>query len=68
MSDLELRLDGDMTVTVLDGSTELCRYVYRPDTPQLESPKQYVSPVRPRSGRTVSLFGPWDHLWHKGIA
>jgi hypothetical protein len=68
MSDLELRLDGDTAVTVLDGGTELCRYVYRPDTPLLESPKPYISPLRTRAGRLVSLFRPWDHVWHKGIA
>jgi hypothetical protein len=65
--------DSGTEVTVLDrtdegGGTELLRYVYRPDTPGLESPKPYLHPMRTRSGRLVSLFRPWDHVWHKGLS
>jgi hypothetical protein len=56
------------SVAVSDGDTELLRYTYRPDTPTLESPKPYLHPIRTRAGRTVSLFRPHDHVWHKGIA
>ncbi|SDE18246.1 PmoA family protein [Glycomyces harbinensis] len=65
---LQARHDIGSSLTVLDGETPLLRYVYRPDTPQLESPKPYLSPLHARSGRQVSLFRPWDHVWHKGIA
>lgn len=56
------------SVAVRDGDTELLRYTYRPDTPTLESPKPYLHPIRTLAGRTVSLFRPHDHVWHKGIA
>ncbi|GAA2272817.1 PmoA family protein [Glycomyces scopariae] len=65
---LRARHDIGSSLTVLDGATPLLRYVYRPDTPRLESPKPYLSPLHARSGRQVSLFRPWDHVWHKGIA
>jgi len=65
---LEISHDHGVSITVRDGGTELLRYVYRPDTVQLESPKPYVHPLRTRAGRVVSLFRPHDHVWHKGIA
>jgi hypothetical protein len=65
---LDIRHDIGTSLAVRDGGIELCRYVYRPDTPELESPKPYLHPLRTRSGRSVSLFRPWDHVWHKGIA
>jgi hypothetical protein len=68
MSGLQARHDLGSSLAVRDGETELLRYVYRPDTPVLESPKPYLSPLRTRSGRPASLFRPWDHVWHKGIA
>ncbi|GAA2687071.1 hypothetical protein GCM10010428_59580 [Actinosynnema pretiosum subsp. pretiosum] len=55
-------------MTVLAGDVELARYEYAPGTPQLESPKPFLHPVRTRGGRLVSLFRPHDHVWHKGIA
>ncbi|MFW6690709.1 PmoA family protein [Streptomyces sp. MAR4 CNX-425] len=68
MTDLGIRHDIGSALAVRDGRTELFRYVYHPSTPELESPKPYLHPLRTRSGRTVSLFRPWDHRWHKGIA
>jgi len=59
---------SDSGVVVSDGDVDLFRYVTRPDSPQLESPKPYIDPVRTRAGRVVSLFRPWDHVWHKGLA
>ncbi|MFC7534124.1 PmoA family protein [Actinoplanes sp. GCM10030250] len=58
----------DESVTVSAGGVGLFTYVYRPDTPQLESPKPYLHPIRTRAGHLVSLFRPHDHVWHKGIA
>ncbi|MBV7700267.1 PmoA family protein [Streptomyces sp. TRM70350] len=68
MNSLDITHDLDASVTVRDGDTELFRYVYRPDTVQLESPKPYIHPLRTRAGHVVSLFRPHDHVWHKGIA
>ncbi|MGW3344394.1 DUF6807 domain-containing protein [Nonomuraea rubra] len=56
------------SVAVSAADVELFTYVYRPDTPVLESPKPYLHPIRTRGGRLVSLFRPHDHVWHKGIA
>ncbi|MEU2748432.1 DUF6807 family protein [Streptomyces collinus] len=63
MNALEIRHDLGTSVTVRDGGTELFRYVYQPDTVQLEFPKPYIHPLRTRAGKVVSLF-----VWHKGIA
>ena len=52
---------------VYDGVT-LFRYVYRPRTPQVESPKPYFHPLHTLAGNRVSLFRPTDHLWHHGLA
>jgi len=68
MNALAIRHDLGASVTVRDGDTELFRYVYQPDTVQLESPKPYIHPLRTRAGKVVSLFRPHDHVWHKGIA
>ncbi|MET8866857.1 PmoA family protein [Nonomuraea sp. NPDC004580] len=56
------------SVTVAAGDAELFTYVYRPDTPVLESPKPYLHPIRTLGGALVSLYRPHDHVWHKGIA
>ena len=54
-------------VTVRDGELDIFRYVYVPDHPTVESPRPYVHPLRTRGGRSVSLYRPHDHVWHKGI-
>ncbi|MDR8410297.1 PmoA family protein [Nonomuraea sp. 3-1Str] len=56
------------SVAVSAGGVQLLTYVYRPDTPVLESPKPYLHPIRTLGGAEVSLFRPHDHVWHKGIA
>ncbi|MGN9908720.1 PmoA family protein [Phytohabitans sp. LJ34] len=58
----------DESITVTAGGVDLFTYVYRPDTPVLESPKPYLHPIRTLAGDEVSLFRPHDHVWHKGIA
>ncbi|WP_432544817.1 DUF6807 domain-containing protein [Kineococcus sp. SYSU DK002] len=50
-----------------DGAVELTRYHYVSDVAQLESPRPYLHPLRTRAGHLVSLYRPWDHVWHKGI-
>ena len=59
---------GETALAASFGGTELFRYVYRPDDPQLESPRPYFHPVRTLGGDVVSLYRPHDHVWHKGIA
>jgi len=68
MSGLRLVHDIGTGIAVHDDGVELMRYTYQPDTPQLESPKPFVHPLRTRAGRMTSLFRPHDHVWHKGIA
>ena len=34
---------------------------------EVESPRPYVHPLRTPSGLPVTVFRPWDHVWHKGI-
>jgi hypothetical protein len=60
--------DIGRSVSVVDGGVELFTYTYAPDSPQLESPKPYLHPLRTRAGHVVSLYRPHDHVWHKGIA
>lgn len=62
--------DRDLTITATgaDGSeVDILRYVYRPGEVQYESPRPYLHPLRTLGGRLVTVFRPWDHVWHKGI-
>ncbi|MDY0908572.1 PmoA family protein [Microbacterium sp. CFBP9034] len=68
MSVLTVAHDEGTGISVRDHDIELFRYTYAPDTPQLESPKPFLHPIRTRAGHVVSLFRPHDHVWHKGIA
>lgn len=58
--------EGD-AIAVAHRGVELMRYQYRPDDPELESPKPYVHPMRTLAGELVSLYRPHDHIWHKGL-
>jgi Methane oxygenase PmoA len=69
---IALRHEADRAVTVSatspDGSSvSLMRYVYTPAEAQYESPRPYVHPIRTLGGRLVTVFRPWDHVWHKGV-
>src|SRR5689334_1556106 len=46
----------------------LFRYVYRPQTPAVESPKPYFHPLRTLAGNEVTQVRPEDHTWHVGLA
>ena len=46
----------------------LFRYVYRPQTPEIESPRPYFHPLRTLKGHIVSGFRPHDHRWHHGLS
>ena len=67
MTHLRIVHAADQHVEVLWGELPLARYVYRPDVPQLESPKPYLHPVRTLAGDVVTAYRPPDHVWHKGI-
>lgn len=47
---------------------EIARYVYGAEDPQRESPRPYFHPLRSLDGNVVSVYRPWDHVWHKGIS
>jgi len=64
---MELMDDGAAVTATHDG-VELCRYVYRPPEPPLESPRPYFYPIRTLMGDEVSIYRPHDHVWHKGIS
>jgi len=64
---MELTDAGDSLVVVHNG-VELCRYVYHPPEPPVESPRPYFYPLRTLSGDDVSIYRPHDHVWHKGIS
>ena len=67
---MDMRLtDGDgCSLRLSYQETELLRYVYRPDDPQVESPRPYFHPVRTLRGDLVTTYRPEDHVWHKGFA
>jgi hypothetical protein len=55
-------------IAVRYGDQSLCTYVYESKNPALESPKPYFHPLKTLAGNEVSLFRPYDHLWHIGLS
>jgi hypothetical protein len=45
----------------------LFKYIYEAKNPGVESPRPYFHPIRTLAGNEVSLFRPYDHLWHIGL-
>jgi hypothetical protein len=68
MSGLRLVHDLPSAIAFECGGVTLFRYVYRPETPTLESPKPYFHPMHTLRGNLVTAFRPHDHVWHKGMA
>ena len=58
----------NQSIQVTAGGGELFTYVYNADDPQYESPRPYFHPIRTLTGDLVSVYRPWDHLWHKGLS
>ncbi|MFF1252352.1 PmoA family protein [Pseudarthrobacter sp. NPDC058329] len=54
--------------TVSLGHLEIATYTYDATDEQRESPRPFFHPLRTTAGETVSVYRPWDHVWHKGIA
>jgi hypothetical protein len=49
------------------GGTVLAEYVVTPATPEADSPKPYLHPLRTTAGETVTAVRPHDHTWHNGL-
>ena len=64
---MELTDDGAALLVSHEG-VALCRYVYRPPEPRVESPRPYFHPLRTLTGDEVSIYRPHDHVWHKGLS
>ena len=46
----------------------LFKYIYESKNPAVESPRPYFHPLKTLAGNGVSLFRPYDHLWHIGLS
>ncbi len=46
----------------------LFRYVYEPGAASYESPRPYFHPLKTLAGNEVTIFRPYDHLWHMGLS
>jgi hypothetical protein len=46
----------------------LFRYSYEPHTTLTEAPRPYFHPLRTLAGNEVTLFRPYDHVWHIGLS
>ncbi len=68
MSNLTLTDAPDGYLDVRFGEAPLFRYVYQPDTPQIEAPRPYFHPLYTLAGNVVTGFRPADHAWHHGLS
>jgi hypothetical protein len=46
----------------------LYRYMVNPAIAPEECPSPYFHPVCTLAGDEITLYRPWDHVWHKGLA
>ncbi|MGC4071543.1 MAG: PmoA family protein [Nibricoccus sp.] len=61
--------DRDVAIELRHGNNRLLlRYVYRPQTPNTESPRPYAHPVCSLAGEVLTNFRPNDHPWHHGLS
>ena len=60
--------DDGAALTFTAGSQQIATYTYRPTDDQYESPRPYFHPLRTLGGGEVTIFRPWDHVWHKGLS
>lgn len=60
--------DNEQSLTVSLGDLEIATYTYDATDEQRESPRPFFHPLRTTAGETVTVYRPWDHVWHKGIA
>ncbi|WP_426006321.1 PmoA family protein [Paenarthrobacter sp. NyZ202] len=59
--------DGRSLTFGVDGR-HLATYVYRPADDQYESPRPFFHPLTTLGGDEVTIYRPWDHVWHKGLS
>jgi len=60
--------DNNQSLTVSLGDLEIATYTYDATDEQRESPRPFFHRLRTKAGETVSVYRPWDHVWHKGLA
>jgi hypothetical protein len=48
--------------------TTLFKYTYNSKLPAFESPRPYFHPIKTLAGNEVTMFRPYDHLWHIGLS
>jgi hypothetical protein len=60
--------DNGSSLTFTAGSQVIATYEYRPLNDQFESPRPYFHPLTTLKGDEVTIYRPWDHVWHKGLS
>lgn len=65
---IQLEHEANRAVSLFSGGRLLCRYVYAPESPVIESPKPYFHPLNSLAGDTLTNFRPNDHPWHHGLS
>lgn len=68
MTQFKLMHSSEGYIDAYFGQYALFRYVYRPDTPPIESPRPYFHPLHTLAGQIVTGFRPPDHPWHHGLS
>lgn len=60
--------DDGAALTFTAGGRQIATYTYKPTDDQYESPRPYFHPLTTLGGDEVTIFRPWDHVWHKGLS
>ncbi|WP_217375986.1 PmoA family protein [Paenarthrobacter ureafaciens] len=56
------------SLTVSLGDIDIATYTFDATDVPLESPRPFFHPLRTTAGEVVSVYRPWEHVWHKGLA
>lgn len=59
--------DGSALTFTADGRP-IATYTYKPTDDQYESPRPFFHPLITLVGDDVTIYRPWDHVWHKGLS
>jgi hypothetical protein len=65
---LQLTHIYDNRLKLTYGDTPLFDYVYNSQAVPFESPRPYFHPMYSLAGDNVTVFRPYDHLWHVGLS
>ncbi|MGR0158617.1 DUF6807 domain-containing protein [Paenarthrobacter nitroguajacolicus] len=60
--------DDGRSLTFTVGTQDIATYTYLPTDDQYESPRPFFHPLTTLEGDEVTIFRPWDHVWHKGLS